>query len=102
MFGIGLWVADLCSWCSGKKMYIVKHYVLNHSCLLETTRNKRVNAHVVVKRFEEVISALTFIMPRHLRAMMRKNLEVFISMKVSKNPKTLVIKKIEKKFRENI
>lgn len=91
----------LCSWCNGKKMFIVKHYVPNNSCLLRTTRNRRVTTHVVTKKFCEVISAMPFIRPRHLRAMVRKDLGVFISNNVSRNDKTLVIKKIEAQFWED-
>ena len=41
----------LCSWCSGKKVHIMKHYVADHSCILGATKNRRVTIYVVAKRF---------------------------------------------------
>ncbi|KAJ0972130.1 hypothetical protein J5N97_020089 [Dioscorea zingiberensis] len=61
--------------------YVVKSYEATHSCLLGTTTNRRVTAHVVAKWFGEVISGMPFIRPRHLKAMVRRELGVFISSK---------------------
>lgn len=82
----------LCSWCNGRKTYVVKHYMAEHSCILGATKNKRVIAHVVAKNFGEMISAVPFIKPRQLKAMVRKELGVFITNKVCRNAKILVIK----------
>ncbi|XP_039132316.1 uncharacterized protein LOC120269096 [Dioscorea cayenensis subsp. rotundata] len=91
----------LCSWCSGKKMFVVKHYESEHSCLLGATKNRRVTAPVVAKRFGEIITAMPFIRPRHLRALVRKELGVFITNKVCRNARDLVLKKIEQQFKED-
>lgn len=83
-------------------MYTVKHYMAEHSCLLRTTNNKRVTARVVARRFEEVISVMPFIKPRHLKAMVRKEIGVFISNKVCRNAKAMVVKQIEQQFKEDL
>ena len=57
-------------------------------------RSRRVATYIVPKSYGEVISAMPFIRPKHLRAMVRKDLGVFISNKVNKNTKTLVIKNL--------
>ena len=85
----------LCSWCSVKKVYVVKHYVADHSSILGATKNRRVTAYVVAKRFEEVIGGMPSIKPRHVKAMVRKEMGVFITNKVYKNAKALVLKKIK-------
>lgn len=72
----------LCSWCSGKKVYVVKHYVAYHLCILRATKKRRVIAHVVVKRFGKVISGMLSIRPRHVKAMVRKDMGMFITNKV--------------------
>ena len=77
----------LCSWCSGKKMYVVKHYVAEHSCLLQTTKNRRVTSHVVAKGFGDLISGMPFMRPINLKAMVRRKLGVFVTNKVCINAK---------------
>lgn len=91
----------LCSWCSTKKIYVVKHYVSTHSCLLGVTKNKRVTAQVVVKKFGDVIASMPVIKPRHLKALVRKETGVFVTDKVCKNAKRLVLKKVEQQFIED-
>ena len=66
-------------------MFVVKLYAWQHSCLLEVTKNRRVTAPVVAKRFGEIVTAVPFIRPRHLRALVRKELGVFITNKVCRN-----------------
>ena len=80
----------LCSWCSSKKLYVVKHYRAEHSCLLGATRNKRVSAHVLVKKFGDVIAGILVMKPRHLKALVRRELGVFITDKTCKNVRRLV------------
>ena len=82
-------------------MYKVKHCVAEHSCLLQTTKNRRVTSHVVVKRFGDLIRSMPFIRPINLKAMVRRELGVFVSNKVCKNAKSLVLKKIEQQFKED-
>lgn len=89
-----------CSWCSGKKSFTVKHYVPHHSCLLGYTKNRRVTAPVIAKRYGDIIFAMPFIRPSHLMTMVRKDLGVFITSKVCKNAKSLVVKKIKEQFWE--
>ena len=67
------------SWCCDKKRYIVKHYVPNHTCLLETSWNKRVTAHIIASKFGDVISNMPFIRPRHLKAMVKREFGVYIT-----------------------
>ena len=81
-----------------KKVYVVKHYVAEHSCLLQTTKNRRVTSHVVAKRFGDLISGMPFIRPINLKAMVRRELGVFASNKVCRNAKGLIFKKIEQQF----
>lgn len=40
----------LYSWSNGKKLYVVKNYVTQHSCLLKATKNKRVTSNVIARR----------------------------------------------------
>lgn len=84
----------LCSWCSGKQIFIVKHYESSHSCLLGTTKNRRVIAPEIAKRFRETLTAMPFIKPRHFRAMVRKEMGAFITKKVCRNARRLLIKKM--------
>ena len=65
----------------------MKHYVADHSSILGATKNRRVTAYVVAKRFEEVISGMPSIKPRHVKAMVRKEMGVFITNKVYRNAK---------------
>lgn len=92
----------LCSWCSGKKTYVMNHYVLEHSCLVGTSKNRRVIGSVIAIRFGDVISGIPFIRTRHLRAMIRRELGIFVTSKVFRHAKALVLKKLEKKFKEDI
>lgn len=85
----------LCSWCSGKKRYIVKHYVPNHSCLLGTTKKKKVTTHIIARKFGDVITSMSYIRPSHLKAMVKRELVIFIIDKLCRNSKALVIKKVE-------
>lgn len=62
--------------------------------------NKRVTARVVAKKFGEVISVMPIIKPRHFKAMVKKEMGVFISNKVCRNAKAMVIKKIEHQSRK--
>lgn len=84
------------SWCSGKKVYAKNSYVLEHSCLVGTSKNRRVLGNIVVERFFDVISGMPFIRPRHLKTMVRKELCAFISSKVYRNTKALVLKKTKR------
>ena len=81
----------LCSWCSAKRLFIIKYYVAEHSCLLKATRNRRVTANVVVEKFGDMIAAMPILKPRHLKALIRMELGVFISDKVCKNDRCLVL-----------
>ncbi|KAJ0972622.1 hypothetical protein J5N97_020581 [Dioscorea zingiberensis] len=69
-------------------MFVVKHYVAEHSYLLGTFKNKRVTAQVVPDMFGEVISSVPFIRPRHLKAIVRKELGVFVNKVPSDYPQT--------------
>lgn len=68
----------LCSWCNKEKLFVIKNYVPKHSCFLGVARNKRVTTTVVANRFGEVISLVPCIRPRHLKAMVRKELGYFL------------------------
>lgn len=85
-----------------EKAFAVKHYILDHSCLLGTTKNIRVTASVIAKRFGDIIFSMPFIRPRNLMALVRKELGVFILRKVYKTTKSLFIKKIEKQYWEDL
>lgn len=65
------WLILYC-WCSGRKMYVVKHYIAAHSCLLHTIKNRRVTIGVVAKRFGDLISSMPFIKPINLKAIVRR------------------------------
>ena len=73
---------------------MVKHFMLDHSRIIVVTKNKRVIVHVVAKRLGEMISTMLFIRLRQLKAMLMKELGVFISKKVCRNVKVLLIKRI--------
>lgn len=62
----------------------MKHYMSEHLCLCQVIRNKRVMAHVVVKKLGDVIAIMHFIRPHHLKVMVRKKLGLFITNKVCK------------------
>lgn len=79
----------------------MKIYVVDHLCMLGGTKNKRVTAHAVVKRFPEIISGMPTIRPRHLKAMLRKEMGVFITNKVCIFTKAIVLKKIKVLIRED-
>lgn len=89
-----------CSWCSRRKMYVVKTYVREHSCFVGTSKNKRVTGSVIARRYFDVINGMPCIRPRHLRALLRKDLGVFISTKVCRNAKAMVLKKMEKQYQD--
>lgn len=91
----------LYSWCSGKKMFVVKHYTFKHSCLGQVTRNKVVTTQVVVKNFGDVITVMPLIRSLHLNAMVKRHLRVFIFDKVCMNAKILVSGQIEHQFRDD-
>lgn len=82
-------------------MFVVKHYVSNHSCLLGVTKNRRVTTPLIAKKFGVVINSKLSIKARQLRAMVRAQLGVFVTYKVCRNAKSLVIKKIEEQFIED-
>lgn len=82
-------------------MFVMKNYAPNHSYLLGSTKNRRVTAPLIAKRFGELISAMPFIRARQLRAMVRAQLGVFITSKVCRNGKRLVQKKIKEQFTED-
>lgn len=81
--------------------FTVKHYVPEHSFLLNTTRNWRVTTPIVANRFREMIVTMLFIRPKHLRVMVRKEMGAFITRKVCRNAKILAIKKIKEQFWED-
>ena len=89
------------SWCCDKKRYIVKHYVPNHTCLLETSWNKRVTAHIIARKFSNVISSMPYIRPRHLKVMVRRELGVFITDKVCRNSKAFFVNKVKQQFKDD-
>lgn len=79
----------------------MKHYVAQHSCLVGVTKSKRVTAKVVTNIFSDIIVGMPFIRPRHLKTLVRKNLRVFISSKVCRNAKAMVLKNIQEQFMED-
>ncbi|EOY32076.1 Gag-pol polyprotein-like protein [Theobroma cacao] len=89
----------LCSWCATNKIYMVKTYEFEHSYLL-ITKNKRGTALVIARKYGEEITAMPFIKPKHLRALVRKDLRVRVSFNVCRAPKLEVIKKIEETYKE--
>lgn len=73
-----------CKWshCAiGKKLYVVKNYVTEHSCLLKARNNKRVTSNMVMRRFGHIISSMPFISPINLKVMVRRELEVLLQEK---------------------
>lgn len=70
-------------------------------CLVGTSKNRRVTGNVVAKRFGDEISGMPFIRPRNLKAMVRRELVVFISSKVCRHAKALVRKRFENQFKED-
>lgn len=64
-------------------MFVVKHYVAQHSCIVRVTKNKRVTIKVVAIRFSGIVVGLPFVRPRHLKTMVKKEFGVLISSKVS-------------------
>lgn len=92
----------LCSWCSAKKSFTVKHYVSQHTCLLGATRNRRVTAPVVAKRYGELIYGMPFVTPRHLRSLVRKDMGVFITNKVCRNAKGWLLREWKSNFGRNL
>ncbi|KAK6272905.1 hypothetical protein POUND7_009988, partial [Theobroma cacao] len=89
----------LCSWCATNKIYMVKTYEFEHSYLL-ITKNKRGTTLVIARKYGEEITAMPFIKPKHLRALVRKDLRVRVSFNVCRAPKLEVIKKIEETYKE--
>lgn len=84
----------LCLWCSGNNRYVVKNYAPNHSCLLGTIENKRMTAHIIASKFDDVISNMPFIRHRHLKAMFIRELCIYITDKICRNCKAFIVKKV--------
>lgn len=80
---------------------MLKQYVPKHSCILGATRNRRVATYVIVEKFSDVIIGMSIMKPKYLKALIRKNLGVFIIDEVSKNARCLVLKKIKQQFVED-
>ncbi|WRX26530.1 hypothetical protein QQP08_019017 [Theobroma cacao] len=80
------------------EIYMVKKYEFEHSCL-PTTKNKKVIASMIARKYGEKITTMPFIKPRHLRALVRKDLGVRVSFSVCRVAKLEVIKKIEEKYK---
>lgn len=78
----------------------MKHYISYHSCHLGATKIRRVIAPLIAKKYVEMINAMPFIRPRHMR-LVRKYLGVFITNMVCRNAKGLVLKRIEEQFMED-
>lgn len=76
-------------------MLIMKHYVSYHSIPLEAVMNRKVIALIIAKRFGKVIIIIPLTRPMHLRTMIKKELLVFITNKVSKNARDLVLNKLK-------
>lgn len=72
----------------------------NTLAFLGHLKNKRVTRSVIVRRFFDVINGMPFIRPMHLRAMVRKELGVFIYSKICRNAKAMALRKIEKQYKE--
>ena len=89
----------LCSWCSATNTFMVKTYMNEHSCL-PASKNKRVTASVIARKYWEEITSMPFIKPRHLRALVRKDLGVMVSQTVCRAAKGEVIKQMEEKYKE--
>ena len=89
----------MCSWCSSSKTFMIKIYQNEHSCL-STSKNRRLTTIVIARKYGEVINAMPFIKPRHLRALVRKDLGVIVSPHVCRVAKGEVIKQIEEKYKK--
>lgn len=55
--------------------------------MLEATKNKRVIAHKVAKRFGEIIIGMPAIRPRHLKAIVRKDMVCSLLVRCSRMQK---------------
>ena len=73
-------------------MFVIKRYVGEHSCIMKTTWNIRVITYIIAKRFGDVISSTPSFRTNHLKALVRRDLGVFITNKVCMNAKGLVLK----------
>ena len=89
----------LCSWCSATKTFMVKTYVNEHFCLL-ASKNKRVTASVIARKYSQKITSMSFIKPRHIRALVRKDLGVMVTPSVCRAAKGEVIKQMEQKYKD--
>lgn len=76
-------------------MFVMKYYVSYHSIPLGAVMNRKVIALVIAKRFGKVIIIIPLTRPMQLRTMIKKELLVFITKKVSKNARDLVLKKLK-------
>ena len=56
---------------------------------------------MVVQKFGDVIAGIPVMKPRHLKALVRRELGVFITDKTCKNVRRLVLRKIEQQFVED-
>ena len=89
----------LCSWCSVTKTFMVKTYMSEYSCLF-ALKSKRVTTSVIARKYWEEITSMPFIKPRHLRALVRKDLGVMVSHTVCITTKGEVIKQMEEKYKK--
>lgn len=78
----------------------MKYYASQNSCLLGITKNRWVIALIIARRFGEINTVMPLIRPRHLRALIKKELGVFHKQGVQ-NCTDLVLNKIEEKFTED-
>lgn len=91
MFSKKLYVVNFVFMMQWEKMYVIKHYVPEHSCIPRATRNKKVTGPIVNKIFRDMISTMTFIKTGHLKIMVKKELGVFITDKLYRDTKRLSI-----------
>lgn len=81
-------------------MFVIKHYDGEHSCIMKTTRNRKIIDYIVANRFGDEISSMPSIRTNHLKALARRNLGVFVTNKVCRNARELVFKIFKKYFKE--
>lgn len=82
-------IVQLVQW--KEKKIVVRHYQPKHSCLLRSIRIRKITSHVVANMFCETITFVSSIRPKHLKALVRRELGVFITDKVYRNVRRLVI-----------
>lgn len=56
-------------------MFVIKHYVIEHSCLLGATTNRSMATNIVANMSGEVTSYVSFINHRHLKQWLGKSWE---------------------------